>query len=333
MQIRWGIVGPGRLADETIAPAITASKTGHLTACAGRTLDRAKEFARKHKVERAYPSFEELMQDPSVDAVFVATPNNLHHPVVLSAASAAKHVLCDKPMAISAREAEAMVAACRAAGRILRVGLQMRFTKILQAARAAVAERRLGEVRIVYARRNWLYDPRTHGALWRKELARAGAGALSDTGVHAIDYVRWIVGDRVSRAFAFAHPPRESGLPDETMTVLMEFSRGCQATVQISRELPMASHDLQVYGTRGMLATGPLRWAERQRLTIRTLDGSVDYEYPPENPFLLEIDAFAEEVAGRRTAMATGDDGLALAKVTDAALRSLETGAAVVAEG
>jgi len=82
-----------------------------------------------------------------------------------------------------------------------------------------------------------------------------------------------------------------------------------------------------------MLATGSLRWAERQRLTLRTTDGSAKYEYPVENPFLLQIDAFAEEVAGRRTAMATGDDGLALAKVTDAALRSLGSGAAVAAEG
>jgi 1,5-anhydro-D-fructose reductase (1,5-anhydro-D-mannitol-forming) len=265
-----------------------------------------------------------------VDAVYVATPNHLHHPVVLVAAAAGKHVLCEKPMGLTVAQAEEMVEACQRAGVLLRVGLQSRFQQVLQVAAAVVKEGRLGIVREVSVQR---YGPmRASRSPWQMDLRTAGSGVLAGLGVHAIDFVHWIVGDRITRVFGLAYPSRATGQPDESAMFVLEFSDGCQAALRCGRGLPIGSNDLQAYGTRGMLATGPLRWGPTDRLTVKTMDGTEEREFPRENLYQREIEAFAEEVAGQRTAAASGEDGLWLARITDAVTRSFETGALVSVE-
>ena len=335
MQIRWGLVGLGRLAEEHLAGAFGISRNGRLVACAGRTADRAREFASTHGVGRPYGSYEQLVRDPEVDAVYVATPNHLHLPVVLAAAAAGKHVLCEKPLGLTAAEAEEMVGACRRAGALLRVGLQSRFQQVLQTAAAVIREGRLGIVREVSVQR---YGPmRARLSPWQMDLATAGSGVLGGLGVHVIDFVRWIVGDQIVRVFGLAYPARATGKPDESVTLVLEFAGGCQATIRCGRNLPIGTNDLQAFGTRGMLATGPLRWGTTDRLTVKTVEGTEEREFPRENLYQREVEAFAEEAAGNRTAIApgiaTGEDGLWLARVTDALIRSFETGTLVPLEG
>ena len=330
MQIRWGLVGLGRLAEEHLAGAFAASRNARLVACAGRIPNRATEFAARHGLEYSYPSYEELVQDPKVDAVYVATPNHLHHPVVLAAAAAGKHVLCEKPMGLTAAEAEEMVAACQKAGVVLRVGLQCRFQRVLHVAASTIKAGRLGAVREVSVQR---YGPmRSSLSAWQMDLTTAGSGVLAGLGVHAIDFVHWVVGDHVARVFGLATPGRETGQPDERVTLVLEFAGGCQATIRCGRGLPIGSNDLQAFGTRGMLATGPLRWGPTDRLTVKTVDGTEEHEFPRENLYQQQIEAFAEEVAGNRTAAASGEDGLWLARLTDALIRSFGTGALVPVE-
>jgi 1,5-anhydro-D-fructose reductase (1,5-anhydro-D-mannitol-forming) len=330
MQLRWGMVGLGLLAQEGIAPAIKASTSGRLVACASRSQARALEFAAAHGISRAYTSYDDVVQDPQVDAVYVANQNNLHYPVVMAAAAAGKHILCEKPLAMNLAEGEEMVAACRNAGVTLRVGFQHRFSPVLRAAAAVVKEGRIGTLREItiqrYGARNFVRGP------WRREIATAGVGALADMGVHAIDFIQWIVGDRYTRVFAVANPPRSSGLPDETISYIMEFAGGCQAIFRVSREMHIASNDLQAFGTRGMLITSALRYVDPHWLRVLTAEGTEESEHPHGNMdqlYLREIEAFAKEVAGERTQMATGEDGVRIVRLTDALIRSLGTGAAV----
>jgi 1,5-anhydro-D-fructose reductase (1,5-anhydro-D-mannitol-forming) len=324
MQLRWGLVGLGRLAEEHLAGAFTACRNGRLAACAGRTAERSREFAAMHGVPRAHVSFEELVRDSQVDAVYVATPNHLHHPVVLAAAAAGKHVLCEKPMGLTVAESLDMVDACRRAGVLLRVGLQSRFQPVLRAAAAVVREGRLGTVREVAVQR---YGPmRPRQSVWQMDLATAGSGVLGGLGVHAIDFVHWVVGERIERVFGLAHPPRAKGQPEDSATIVLEFAGGCQASIRCGRGLPIGTNDLQAFGTQGMLATGPLRWGPSERLTVKTVGGAEEREFPPEPLYQREIEAVADEVAGTRTAAATGEDGLWLARVTAAVIRSFQTG-------
>ena len=333
MQLRWGIAGLGLLAHEGIAPAIKASTSGRLVACASRSQTRAQEFAAAHGIDRVYTSNDDLVRDPQVDAVYVANQNNLHYPVVMAAAAAGKHILCEKPFAMNVAEGEKMVAACRKAGVTLRVGFQHRYSPVLRAAAATVRTGRIGTLREItvqrYGAKNFARNP------WRRDIATAGVGALADMGLHAIDFVQWIVGDRYVRVFAVANPPRSSGLPDETITYLMEFAGGCQATFRISREMYIASNDLEAFGTRGMMITSALRYVDPHWLRVKTDEGTEESEHPNGNMnqlYLREIESFAGEVAGERTQMATGEDGVRIVRLTDALIRSLETGAAVKVE-
>src|SRR5262247_1790273 len=114
--IRWGIVGLGWAATDFVAPAMVKSSGSRLAACLGSSLDKGHAFAERFGVERVHSDLEALMHDPDVDAVYIALPNALHHAAVLAAARAKKHVLCEKPFALSVTHAREMVAACDDAG-------------------------------------------------------------------------------------------------------------------------------------------------------------------------------------------------------------------------
>jgi len=329
-KLNWGLVGLGGLAEQ-LAPAFKESRNGQLIACASRTFESAQDFARRHGVDRAYPSYEELVRDPRVEAVYVATPNHLHTPVVLAAAAAGKQVFCEKPMAPTVLEAEEMISACRKAGVSLRLGFYLRFLQLVQAARAQVLEGRIGEVQELLIQR--YSDFRFHAtAPWRRDLSLAHAGVLADVGVHLLDLTQLIVGDHIARVFALAYPPRSSGQPDERVTILLEFGGGCQATVRCSRGLPAGANDLVIIGNRGTLCTGPLRWTDSYSLSLRADGQQEDRQFPVEDLYRLEIEAFADDLIGASTPLATGEDGLRMVHVTEAAIRSLETGAAVPVE-
>jgi 1,5-anhydro-D-fructose reductase (1,5-anhydro-D-mannitol-forming) len=322
-RLRWGIVGPGQLADDWIAPAISASASGELVACAGQDLARTRAFAERHEVPRVYDDYRALLRDEAVEAVFVMTPNHLHHPVVVAAAEAGKHVLCDKPMALSVEQASEMLEACQRAGVVLRIGLQLRLQPVLQAAARIVAEGRLGELREISVQR---CAPLTQAGAWRRDLAQAGLGALYDVGVHVLDFIQWILGERIVAVSASARPPRASGRPDETAVALLELQGGVLGTLRVSREVPIARNDLQIFGSRGMLVSGPLRWAESHELTLRTSDGEERSSYSVPNLYLDEVEAFARALAGEPDGLASGQDGLQLVRVAEALVRSLESG-------
>jgi 1,5-anhydro-D-fructose reductase (1,5-anhydro-D-mannitol-forming) len=321
-RLRWGIVGPGQLAEEWIAPAIRASTKGELVACAGQDIERTRAFAERHGVPRAYDDYRALLRDEAIEAVFVMTPNHLHHPVVVAAAEAGKHVLCDKPMALSVEQASAMIEACQRAGVVLRIGLQLRLQPVLQAAARIVAEERLGELREVSVQR---CAPLAQAGAWRQDLTQAGLGALYDVGVHVLDFLQWILNDQVVAVSASARPPRSSGRPDETAVALLEFGGGVLGTLRVSREVPIAKNDLQIFGSRGMLFSGPLRWAESHELTLRTSDGEERTSYPVPNLYLDEVEAFAGAINGESDGLARGEDGLQLVRVAEALIRSLES--------
>jgi len=324
MDLRWGLVGLGQVAEDYLAQAFAACRNGRLVACAGRTLERAEQFATAHGVDRAYPSYVELFRDPGVDAVFVAAPNHLHHAIVLAAANAGKHVLCEKPMALTTGEAEEMIAACRASGVTLRIGFQGRFHPSLAAAREIVRAGSLGEIREASVQRY----VRIKILKWRNNLAEAGAGVLNDVAVHGIDFLQWILEDSIARVFAIARPPRSSGHTDDFVALTMEFVGGGVATLRCSRLLAYGANDVQIFGTRGMLVTSSLlRAAEKYPLVVTTEKGTERREFPAGDLYLAEIEAFADAVDGQATPACTGEEGLYLVRVSEAVVRSLETGA------
>src|SRR5262244_4585749 len=189
--IRWGLVGLGWVATDFVAPAMVQSPSSRLADCLGSSLAKGRAFADRFGVERVHGDLEALMHDPGVDAVYIALPNALHHVAVLAAARGQKHVLCEKPFAMSVAHAREMVAACRDAGVILRIAHQIRLDAAVVRAREIVRSGRLGRLAAITLERTSAVGARMS---WRQDVSQSGV--IFDVGVHLLDLIAWVSGQR-----------------------------------------------------------------------------------------------------------------------------------------
>ncbi len=318
--IRWGVIGLGRLVTTQIAPVIVAAKHSRLVGCAGSTPEKTRAFADQFKVARCYATMDELAADPDIDAVFIATPNAMHHANVLTAAKARKHILCEKPLALSVKDAEEMVAACRDAGVILRAAFQIRLEVALERVREILRAGTLGELRSFEFERAGTFGARN---AWRNEAAQGGA--LFDIAVHLLDQAEWLTGFRFTEISAYSHPDRRENKADDTVAILGMLGTQCHAVIRASREIPHAQNNLRIQGTKGMLVTSALRWSDEYRLQITTDSGTVEERIKPTAIYRREIEAFEDEVRGQPGILASGEDGVRIVAITTAIIESINT--------
>jgi 1,5-anhydro-D-fructose reductase (1,5-anhydro-D-mannitol-forming) len=318
--LRLGIVGLGGFVRSQIAPAIQRCHRAVITACATRDFEDAQLFAAQFDVRRAHSTADDLANDPEVDAVFVATPNSEHRHAVIAAARAGKHVLCEKPLALSLSDAEEMVQACRQAGVVLRMGLQFRLEEVLRHIREIIGSGCIGTPLILDIERISALD---QPGAWRRDRSKGGS-ILYDTGVHLLDLVTWILQDSFQKLSAVGHLGTPGSSSEDSLTVLGRTRRGCQTVIRISREAPFGNNDLTIMGTKGLVRTGPLRLAKEHTVTVTTEAGEARRSFAPTDLYGREIDAFVTEVFGGSAHLPTGEDGIRLVTMTLEVLRSLD---------
>ncbi|MBX9616834.1 MAG: Gfo/Idh/MocA family oxidoreductase, partial [Caulobacteraceae bacterium] len=191
----YAIVGLGMYAD-VILPRFAECRQSRLTALVSGSMDKARAWGARWGVpERGlytYETFDTIRDNPDVDIVYVILPNGMHHEYTLRAAAAGKHVMCEKPMANTAAEAESMIAACRAAGRKLMIGYRSHFEPANREAMRIVRDGELGRARMVTAETGFnIGDP----AQWRLNRALAGGGSLMDIGIYSLQAARYLTGE------------------------------------------------------------------------------------------------------------------------------------------
>jgi len=187
--LRWGVIGTG-IADRFVG-AIHAHTAQRAVAVTARDAERTAAFAQRHGVPRVLPSVEALVTDPGVDAVYVSTPHPLHREQALAAIAAGKHVLVEKPIAMSAAEAEEITAAGRAAGVLVMEAMWTRYLPQSSILRQVVADGLIGELRTVIADFGFVAPEDRAHRLWAPEL---GGGALLDAGVYPISFASSVIG-------------------------------------------------------------------------------------------------------------------------------------------
>ena len=318
--VGWGVVGLGHSVVDNVAPAIVASPGSRLVACAGRNLDNAAGIARRFGAERSYRNHEELVRDPGVDIVYIATPNALHKEAVLAAAHARKHVLCEKPLALSIADGRAMDAACREAGVILRVAFQIRLERMLQRAREIIASGHLGELRsITFERTASLTQP----GEWRRDPGQGGV--IFDVATHLLDLVPWLTGLRYKEVCAVSNPDRREGKADDTIAVLATLGEHCNAVIRASREIPYGKNDLVVEGTKAMLSTSALRWVDAYWLQVKDASGVREEHFVPTPTYQREVEAMEEELKGVRSPLPDAEEGIYMIQLAEAIFESIHT--------
>jgi 1,5-anhydro-D-fructose reductase (1,5-anhydro-D-mannitol-forming) len=317
--VRWGIVGLGWVATDFVVPAMIKSPGSRLAACLGSSLDKGRAFAERFGVERVHRDLAGLMHDPEVDAVYIALPNAMHHAAVLAAAGGKKHVLCEKPLALSLEHARDMVAACRDAGVILRIAHQIRLDAAIRRAREIVHAGRLGRLAAICLERASGLGQRTS---WRRDFSQSGV--IFDVGVHLLDLIQWVSGQRFVEVNAFSHPDRRQGEPDATITVLGRLDHDCHAVARATREVASAENNLIVEGSEATLITSALRFAKEHVLQVRDRAGTTEERFLASPAYELEILAFEAELRGDRSVLPDGEDSMRTVAVTQAVLRAID---------
>ena len=317
--VRWGMVGLGWVASDFVAPGIVKSPGSELVACLGSTAEKTRAFADKFKVPHAHKDLAALAADPDVDAIYIALPNAIHHAAVLEIACAGKHILCEKPFAMKTEHAREMVKACRDAGVVLRIAHQIRLDAAVVRAREIVQSGRLGRLTEVSLERASAVGSRVS---WRQDFEQSGV--MYDVGVHLLDLIQYVTGQRFVEVSAFTHPDRRDKKSDDTMTVLGRLEGDCHALAKATREVASAENNLLIEGDKATLITSPLRFAKEHVITVRDANGSTEERFPVSPAYELQVQAFETDVRGGRSLLPDGDDSLYIVAVTNAVLKAID---------
>ncbi len=245
--IRWGVISTANIGRAAMIPALQAASNGKLLAVASRSAERAQEFAGKLGIPRAYGSYEALLADPEIDAVYIPLPNSLHKEWTVRAAEAGKHVLCEKPLALNAAEAQAMVEAARGHGVLLMESFMYRFHPQLARVQALIREGAAGDVRLIHA----AFTFRVTNPANVRFQPELGGGALMDVGCYCVNLGRTLAAAEPVEAQAFADWAG-SGV-DAQMAGTLRFAGGL--LVQFDCALTLQRREFyEVVGTEGAIS-------------------------------------------------------------------------------
>jgi predicted dehydrogenase len=220
-RIRWGIFGVAGIARKAMIPALHRSTTSDVVAIASRDLQRARDAARDHDIERAYGSYEELLQDPDIDAIYNPLPNHLHVPWSIRAAEAGKHVLCEKPIAMSAAEARLLLDVRDRTGVVIAEAFMVRTHPRWIAVRSLIRDGRIGE--LLHVGGHFSYFKRDPADV--RSHVEYGGGALMDIGCYPINIARWMFDAEPLEVCALMERDPDMGI-DRLGSALLRFPRG-----------------------------------------------------------------------------------------------------------
>ncbi|MFC1943698.1 Gfo/Idh/MocA family protein [Chloroflexota bacterium] len=334
MTVGWGIIGIGIHANSYMAPAISRAANTKFVAICHRSMERAKEFATKHGVERAYDSFEKMLDDPKVDVVYVATPNNLHAQYTIQAAEAGKHVLCEKPMALTETECEHMIEACNKNKVKLGIDFQLRYHPAHAEAHRLIQDGKIGEIYVVKAQYCHGFMHGHWEGTWRDEPNITGAGALSAIGVHPIDLLRFLLDSEVEEVHALCAIQTPYHIVDEMVYAILKFRNGVHGVVIAGLLAPRSDNDVVLYGSQakitckgtvGMPLQGELL-VEGDVINLRMAFPTNDLT--PGN-YIRVVEAFNNCIEENTELDISGYNGLQMVRISNAILESSHQGKAV----
>jgi predicted dehydrogenase len=325
-KIRWGVISTALIATEKVIPGIQRSTLGTLEAIASRDASRARAAAAALGIPRSYGSYEAMLADPDIDAVYNPLPNNLHIDWTIAAVEAGKHVLCEKPIGMNAEDAARLREV--AGQRHIMEAFMVRFHPQWLRVRELVRGGAIGELRAVQV--FFAYDNRDPGNI--RNRVDTGGGALLDIGCYGV----------VSGRFTFeAEPVRVVSLidrdpafgTDRLSSVIADFGGGRQLTFTVSTQVAPHQHVL-LSGTRGRIEivipfNAPQMEATRIRIDSgRDLGGasSVEEVLPPVDQYAEEADAFARAVMGESDLPYGVEDAIHNMHILDAIVRSERSG-------
>jgi xylose dehydrogenase (NAD/NADP) len=330
-KIRWGIISAARIAESAVIPAIHASSNGEVAAVASRDRAKGEAYAKRNNIPKVYSSYEELLADPEIDAVYNPLPNGLHGEWSIKAAQAGKHILCEKPLASNAAEAEAMVAAAKEANVLLAEAFMYRFNPQIQKVKQMIAQGAIGKVNRVNAVFSFAMSDDTEDIRLDKSLA---GGSLMDVGCYCIDSTRYLLGEEPLEVKAFSDMASTKSGVDESMVGIMRFPSGALAHFDCGFRT-FFTQTFEIRGTGGRIylerAYVPLRPDANADVTIRYWKGQVGSEdsgyqeikVDKPDQYVLMVEDFADSILNNRPMKFPVEDSVNQMKAIDMLYASL----------
>ncbi len=317
------LVGLGSYSTYQLAPALQQTKYCHLAGIVTGTPAKEKQWATKYGLKEKniynYKNFDNIAQNNDIDIVYVVLPNSMHAEFSIRAALAGKHVICEKPMAISVEECDAIINACHEAGVRLGMGYRLHSEPYTREIKRFVREKTFGEPLYVMAEAAYRSVGNPHQ--WRLNKTLSGGGALMNMGVYAIQSAIYCTGKNPVSVSAqeFSTRPEYFKDTDETMTAQFEFEGGAMANI-------MTSHNIRANRLRASCTDG---WFELDPAsTYIPLSGTTSkgkIEFPQESQQKLQMDDFALHILENRTNRAPGEMGKRDMIIVEAIYKSVAT--------
>jgi 1,5-anhydro-D-fructose reductase (1,5-anhydro-D-mannitol-forming) len=326
-EIGFGFIGASIWAERYMVPAVRATEGARPLGVFSTDPERGATFAKRTDLVRSYDSLDALLSDPSIDAVYISTTNDLHAPQAIAAARAGKHVLCEKPVALSVADGVAIRVAAQTTNVVVGVNHHLRGSATIVAMHDLLRDGAIGELvaaRVFHARL-LPEEMRT----WRLTRPEAGAGVIFDITVHDADTIRYLLDDEIVEVTAVTSSSDlcTAGVEDSVMGV-MRSSRGALVSFHDAFTVPHAGTGIELHGTTGSLIARDVIMAEPSgEVFLRRGDEVEDVKVDVRWPLYEQVVArFCAAVRGEGVPLTTLDDGISALAVALAVRESASTG-------
>jgi predicted dehydrogenase len=309
----YAVIGLGRIAGHFM-PGARNTTNSQITALVSGHRDKADRIAAEYGIPSSsiynYENFDEIAHNPAVDAVYVALPNSMHAEYTIRAAKAGKHVLCEKPMSTNVAQAEAMIAACKAANVKLMIAYRCHYEPTNLRAVKLIRDGALGQVQAIESSFGFNMGPNE----WRTNKKLAGGGPLFDVGIYCLNACRYLTGEEPEHIAAFAstidHDGRFSEV-EENVSWTMKFPSGIVASCNTTYGAPMEGY-YRVHGAKGWLEVDQAFVYEGLRLRADFSGTQLDEPNPARDPsqFQAEAEHFSHCVQNNLEPQSPGEEGL-----------------------
>ena len=318
-KVRWGIISTASIGKRSTIPGIQESKHNEVAAVASRSLENAQAFADELGIPKAYGSYEELLNDPDIDAVYIPLPNHLHKEWTIKAAEAGKHILCEKPIALNEAEAVEMIQACEKADVILAEAYMYRHQQRFEDIRMRIKNGEIGDVRKI----DGIFTFNSSGDHGNIRFTKEwGGGSIYDVGCYPISAARFLLDEEPSAVTAHAFFSPEHGDVDMMASGLMEFSNGVALTFDCGMWAEYRN-EIEILGTKGRIVIKSAFTGDQYYDIIK--DGNIEtIQEENINHYALQADSFADSVLGGKPAKFSFDDILKNMKAVKGTLDSAE---------
>ncbi|WP_336783915.1 Gfo/Idh/MocA family oxidoreductase [Paenibacillus illinoisensis] len=322
-KLRWGILGSASIAKGSVIPGLQQSELNEVAAIASRDEEKAKQTADQLGIPQAYGSYEALLEDDSIDAVYIPLPNHLHREWTIRAAEAGKHILCEKPLALTEQEAREMAQACDDAGVLLAEAFMYRHHPRYDQIRDVIASGEIGEIRGIHSTFSFNNSGSAGNVRFKREW---GGGALYDIGCYSISAARLLLGQEPSAVTVIGMFSPEHDHVDMMASGLLEFNDHVGVTFDSSMWAAFRN-TLEVLGSDGIIEVPSafISNPDRSSNFYVTAGGERrEVEVPQVNHYSLQGDDMARAVLQGENMRFASSDAVANMKVLEACLRSAE---------